>query len=183
MLAKMSHFFRPKCSGSPRYFPIPPSLGIFSSVLTLLLTSGEVFEEKVMVDFSWLIHCPDASSYLRRIERSVAQFAAVDFPKNIVSSANKRWLIGGQFRAIFIPGSAPTNLYLELVGITLFIRCRQLKHMEYNKSTLYTLFILNHFISNMFIFPHVTVYSSLCSLWNSRGRSQILSTCVYICES
>ena len=80
---------------------------MFSSRFTRVLHSWLVFEEKVIADFARLMHCPDAFSYLSRIESSVAQLAVFDLPKNMVSSAKSRWFIGGQLRATFTPGSGP----------------------------------------------------------------------------
>lgn len=52
---KMSDFFRSKCSGSPRYLPTPLSLMMPKASLTLVLTSGGVFEENVIDVLSGLI--------------------------------------------------------------------------------------------------------------------------------
>lgn len=49
--AKMSRFLRQKCSGSPRYFPIPPSIEIAIVSLTRAQTEAGVFAEKVIADF------------------------------------------------------------------------------------------------------------------------------------
>lgn len=58
--AKMSRLRRVKCSGTPRYFPTPPSLSMSRKSFTLFLVAVGVLEEKVMVDLSLLIHCPEA---------------------------------------------------------------------------------------------------------------------------
>lgn len=102
--AKMSLFFLPKCSGKPRYLPIPPSFKMLRSSFTRILHSWLVLEEKVIADFYWFIHWPDAASY------GVKQLATFDFPKNIVTSANNKWFIGGQCRPTFTPGRVPLNI-------------------------------------------------------------------------
>lgn len=105
--AKMFLFFRPKCSGRPRYFPIPPSLQMLSSLFTRVLQSWFILEENVITDFDRFMHCPEALSYLERIESNVAQLAVFDLPKSIVSSVNKRWFKGGQLRPTLTPGRVP----------------------------------------------------------------------------
>ena len=87
---KRSFFLLPKCSGKPKYFPKPHSLLIPRVNFAASLTAGGVFEEKVIDDFARLILCPEANSYLLRIDTSVAQLEALDLLKNIVSSANRR---------------------------------------------------------------------------------------------
>lgn len=49
-----SLFLFPKCSGSPRYLPSPPSLLIPKIVFAVALTSSGVFEEKVTEEFSFI---------------------------------------------------------------------------------------------------------------------------------
>ena len=88
--AKISLFLLPKFFRSLRYFPTPPSLVMFRSRFALALASGFVFEEKVIVDLAWFIHCPETSSYFSRIETRALQLDELDLPKNIVLSANKR---------------------------------------------------------------------------------------------
>ena len=62
MEEKRSFFLLPKCSGRPRYFPTPPSLSIPRYSLTLALTSGVVFDEKVIDDFCAFIIWPETHS-------------------------------------------------------------------------------------------------------------------------
>lgn len=49
---KRSLFLLPKCSGNPRYFPLPPSLAISRQVFISSLVSTGVFVENVMDDLS-----------------------------------------------------------------------------------------------------------------------------------
>lgn len=74
----MSRLRRPKCSGRPKYFPIPPSLVMFSSRFALSLVAWTVLEEKVIADLDRLMLCPDADSYLLRIDVKAAQLEELD---------------------------------------------------------------------------------------------------------
>lgn len=62
-----------------------------------------------MADFARLILCPEAALHLSSIDVRAAQLEELDLLKNIVSSANNRWFIGGQFRATLTPGSVPSR--------------------------------------------------------------------------
>ena len=107
MELKMSRFLLPKCSGSPRYFLIPPSFYIVSWRLTRSFVWEDVLEEKVIADLVAFMHWPDAFSYLLRRDTSCTQLWASDLMKNIVSSAKSRWFIAGLFRATLTPVSKP----------------------------------------------------------------------------
>ena len=87
---KTSRLLRPKVSGNPKYFPIPPSLSMPSFYLTLALILSGVLEEKVIDDFIKLMLWPELSSYLLRIELKALQFLSFVLQKIIVSSAKSR---------------------------------------------------------------------------------------------
>lgn len=90
-----SFFLRPKCSSKPSYFPTPPFFVINSSFLTLILISSGVLVKKVIADICQFILCPEAVSYFLRILNSIWQLCVFALQKDIVSSANRRWLILG----------------------------------------------------------------------------------------
>ena len=105
----MSRFLLPKCSGRPRYFPMPPSCPVPRADLTFCFVLGSVLEEKVIADLLRLMHWPEASSYLCKIDTRASQLARSERQKNMVSSAKRRWFIGGQARATFTPPKAPLS--------------------------------------------------------------------------
>ena len=105
--AKLSLFRRPKCSGSPRYFPTPLSFGICRMSLTVDFNCPGVLLEKEIEDFAVLMDFPDAHSYRRRRSLRVLLLSLVASIKNIVSSANNRWLTRGQPLATLIPFMVP----------------------------------------------------------------------------
>ncbi|CAN6997703.1 unnamed protein product [Brassica oleracea var. botrytis] len=80
----------PKCSGKPKYFPTPLSLWICSTSLSIVFSDTGAFREKVIADLSLFIDCPDACSYLLKLDLRAAQFSLSAWRKNIVSSAKKR---------------------------------------------------------------------------------------------
>lgn len=88
-VAKMSLFFRSKCSGRPRYFPKPPSFKISSAARTLDFTSDLVLAEKVVEDFALLMHCRIYFQILRSFSRSLV-FSLFLFL--IVKILIKNWL-------------------------------------------------------------------------------------------
>lgn len=96
--AKMSLFFLPKCSGRPRYFPMPHSPVMSKQRLILAFAGPVVLDENVIADFALFIRWPDALAYLSRIRERAEQLAGSDLEKNMVSSAKRRLLIGGQLR-------------------------------------------------------------------------------------
>lgn len=104
----MSRFFRPNCSGKPRYFPIPPSIEIDIESFTRARTQAGVFAEKVIADFWGLILCPETDSYVFRIFNKAVTHLGLDLQKNIVSSAKSRWLMGGLLRETLTPGREPS---------------------------------------------------------------------------
>lgn len=95
--------FRPKFSGNPKYLPVPPSYEIRRALLVFSRWLHGVFEEKLIDDLVWLMHCP----YLWSIPTNILQLDASDLQKNIVSSAKRRWLTRGIFMATRTPGSDP----------------------------------------------------------------------------
>lgn len=84
---KRSHFDLPKCSGNPRYLPVPPSFWINSVSCTTLFCDLGVLRENVIEDLSVLIDCPEAVSYRLRIRFSAALHSLLARTKNIGSSA------------------------------------------------------------------------------------------------
>ena len=62
-----SRFFLPNSSGRPTYLPVPPSFWILKVSLIVCFREAGVHREKVIADFSGLINCPEAASYLWRI--------------------------------------------------------------------------------------------------------------------
>ena len=104
MDVKRSFFLRPKCSGSPKYFPTPPSFVIPNNGLASSFTGSGVFAEKVIGDLSLFIICPEGSSYSVRISFSFRQQLGEALQKNTVSSAKSRWYTCGLPLATRMPG-------------------------------------------------------------------------------
>lgn len=73
---KRSFFLLPKCSGKPRYFPVPPFYISRISIVASFI-GAEVLEEKVIDDLLLFIFCPKASSYSRRMSFSAWQDSGV----------------------------------------------------------------------------------------------------------
>ena len=108
----MSLFLLLKCSGSPRYLPTPPSFVMLSFAFTACFRVPSVLFEKVIDDLSTLIYCPEAFSYRVRSAWSDALLSCEAFTKNMVSSANKKWLSRGLPRATLIPFKEPSSCAL-----------------------------------------------------------------------
>lgn len=66
-----------------------------------------------MADFEKFIHWPERPSYVRIILSKVETLEGLDLQKNIVSSANNKWLICGEPRETLIPGSEPSRSALS----------------------------------------------------------------------
>lgn len=87
---KTSFLRLPKVSGKPKHFPMPPSLCMPREFLTLALIIYGVLAEKVTVDLSKLMLCPELFSYLFRMFFRALQFFTSVLQKSIVSSAKRR---------------------------------------------------------------------------------------------
>lgn len=71
MSLNISFFLLPKCSGRPKYFPTPLSLGIDKSFFILSFVSYGAFSENVIANFIPLIFYPEAASYFFRMCKRV----------------------------------------------------------------------------------------------------------------
>ena len=107
-----SLFFLPNSSGSPRYFPIPPSFWIERASLTAVFRATGACLEKLIEDFSVLIDCPEASSYRFNNRHRASPLSLLARRKNIVSSAKRRWLRRGHPRATRTPLRVPSSCAL-----------------------------------------------------------------------
>lgn len=99
MEVKRSLFLQPKCSGSPKYLPMPPSLGIWMQSFIMFFRERGAFLEKLMEDLVVLIDYLNASSYCWRISFRASVLSLLALAKNMVSSVNRRWFTWGQPRA------------------------------------------------------------------------------------
>ena len=109
MDANKSFFRSPNCSGSPRYFPTPPSLWIWSFSLMIVLKAYGVLAEKITEDLLAFIVWPEASSYYLSISPNASLLSLVALTKNIVSSAKRRWLMRGHPFATLMPSNMPCD--------------------------------------------------------------------------
>lgn len=77
--------------------------------LHIVLIVAGFFLEKEIDDLVGLIDCPEASSYLFKIDTSTKLFALFSLKKNIVLSAKSRWFTRGLPRATRMPSICPSS--------------------------------------------------------------------------
>jgi len=93
----------PRCTGNPKYLPKEDSVFIVKMDLTMLQWCSWALGESIINDFCILMISPNARQNSLMVWCRCWHCCGWTAVKNIASSANNRWLIGGAVLDILTP--------------------------------------------------------------------------------